>query len=138
MFWHSWLAATFDDSIFVCLCFSVVVVLSPQNRQKPQEIEFTQGAVAEDYSLFMQGQRNKLVPTKALLQRHLALRQGGKDPKSLESEGQAPKLMGLKNPVIVTYPLSYVAIAHMNVKMILILCEPCLVQEEHVYTHIYI
>ena len=86
----------------------------------------------------MQGQRNKLVPTKALLQRHLALRQGGKgeDPKNLE--GQAPRLMGLKNPVIVTYPLSYVAIAHMNVKMILILCEPCLVQEKHVYTYIYI
>ena len=97
-------------------------------KNLPQEIEFTQGAVAEDYSLFMQGQRNKLVPTKALLQRHLALRTRGEDPKSLESEGeQAPKLMGLKNPVIVTYPLSYVAIAHMNVKMILILCEPRLV-----------
>ena len=97
-------------------------------KNLPQEIEFTQGAVAEDYSLFMQGQRNKLVPTKALLQRHLALRTRGEDPKNLESDGeQAPRLMGLKNPVIVTYPLSYVAIAHMNVKMILILCEPRLV-----------
>lgn len=104
----------------------MIPFLLPQNRQirLPQEIEFTQGAVAEDYSLFMQGQRNKLVPTKALLQRHLALRTRGENPKSLE---QAPKLMGLKNPVIVTYPLSYVAIAHMNVKMIMILCEPRLV-----------
>ena len=33
-------------------------------------------------------------------------------------------LMGLKNPMIVTFPLSYLAIAQSAMKMILVLCDP--------------
>lgn len=32
--------------------------------------------------------------------------------------------MGLKNPMIATFPLSYLAIAQSAIKMILVLCDP--------------
>ena len=40
-------------------------------KNQPQEIDFTKGPTMEDYSLFMQGQRNQLVPSRWWLQQHL-------------------------------------------------------------------
>ncbi|CAK8999219.1 unnamed protein product [Durusdinium trenchii] len=84
------------------------------------EIDFTLGPTAEDYSIFMQGQRNKLVPTRAQVENHVAQRSTKNQQPSMGAS-----IMGLKNPVIVTYPLSYHAIAEMrSTKMILVLCDP--------------
>ncbi|CAJ1348426.1 unnamed protein product [Effrenium voratum] len=79
------------------------------------EIDFTQGPVVEDYTIFMQGQRHKFVPTRKQLEQHLAQRSG----KNTEVA-----LVGLKNPAMLTYPLSYHVVAAMRTKMIAVVCDP--------------
>eukprot|EP00435_Cladocopium_sp_Y103_P019882 s3287_g4.t2 len=65
---------------------------------KHPDIDFTFGDSLEDYSIFAQGQRNKLVPTKAQLEKH-------KEQIASSVRKNNVKLMGLKNPVIGMYPL---------------------------------
>ena len=91
----------------------------PDPRQKNlyqhPDIDFTLGDSLEDYSIFAQGQRNKLVPTKAQLEKH-------KKQMASSVRKDNAKLMGLKNPVLAMYPLSYYSIFLMEkIKVILML-----------------
>ena len=64
-------------------CYLLAYDLYPHNlckNQPQQEIDFTRGPTMEDYSLFMQGQRNKLVPSRWWLQQHLTGRSRPKAP----------------------------------------------------------
>lgn len=93
--------------------------------QCTKEIDFTMGPKTEDYSLFMQGQRYKLVPSRKYWQHHLNERQRHDSKVSATATSGQRFITGLKHPAIVTYPLSYLAIYHMrHVKMLVILCDP--------------
>lgn len=89
-----------------------------KNLYEHPDIDFTLGAFEEDYSIFAQGQRHKLLPTKAQLEKH-------KEQITASVRKKQVKLMGLKNPIIAMYPLSYYSIFFMeNVKLILMLRQP--------------
>ncbi|CAJ1430694.1 unnamed protein product [Effrenium voratum] len=80
------------------------------------EIDFTSGATGEDYTIFGQGQQNKFVPTREQVAFHHS-RYAGKNSSS--------RLLGLKNPGIATYPLSYYTIWLLRrMKLILVVCDP--------------
>ena len=89
------------------------------NLYQHPEIDFTLGKSEEDYTLFGQGQLSKFVPTKQQVAKHRASYAGKGDAND------ATKLLGLNNPVIVTYPLSYYALYLMKtVKVVLVVCDP--------------
>lgn len=86
------------------------------NLYQHPSLDFTSGKSNEDYSLFSQGQMSKFVPTKKLLGTHRA---------SYRGKGHDTQLLGLNNPGIATYPLSYYALYLMKkVKMIVVVCDP--------------
>jgi len=100
--------------IFFC-CDSDETDPRHKNLYKHPDIDFTLGDFEEDYSIFAQGQRNKLLPTKAQLEKH-------KEQIASSVRKNNVKLMGLKNPIIAMYPLSYYSIFFIKrIKLILML-----------------
>ncbi|CAK8999220.1 unnamed protein product [Durusdinium trenchii] len=70
---------------------------------------------SEDYKIFAEGQSNRFLPTKQTA-RALQIR---------SSQRGQPGLLGLRNPAISLYPLSYYTIfLQERMKMILVLCDP--------------
>lgn len=102
-----------------------------KNLYKHPDIDFTLGDFEEDYSIFAQGQRNKLLPTKAQLEKH-------KEQIASSVRKNNVKLMGLKNPIIAMYPLSYYSIFFIKrTKLILMVCDPVGRLERRFMTHHY-
>ena len=87
------------------------------NLYSHPEIDFTRGVEVEDVGIYASGQRNQFFPSKSRVQQHKTSWTWRKKNSSVR--------LGLRNPAISTYALSYYTIfMQQKSKVILIICDP--------------